>query len=236
MSVKTLLIPPVTNFDLEMLDKYWRWGGGEVRQIADPHVKDPSLVDTPIAIYGPRAFGTALSALYNVRLVTPDPMLITRVRNEYVSRSITRTSIGAISRTDFPAFIRPVVPGVFKARIFQHIQEFKEAVAHIRRKEEILHSPVLDRITKKIRGFILNGKVLDSGLYDGVTNGLDKYVMEWFAIDHRKMLPPAVVVDVVLIDNSNHPVVVGFHPAWCADLRGCGASKVLDCIAAATEG
>lgn len=231
--VKTLLIPPITNFDLEMLDKYWRWRGGDVVQVENPQVNNEALVNKPIAIYGPPAFGTALSALYNVTLVTPDPMLITRL-DGFVHRTFKQSSIGAVTRTDFPAFIRSLTPGIFKARIYHTIQDFKEAVAHIRRKEEILLSPVVAPITKKIRGFVLNGKVLDCGLNDGVTNGLDKQTIDHLATRYRKILPPAVVIDVAHLGVYNSPVVLGIHPAWCASFRGCGASKVFECIAAAT--
>lgn len=229
-----LLLPEKTAFQFEMLDKYWRWQGGQVRILDEYHQKDASLVGQQIAIYGNPEFANRLAEMYNVRLITPDRKAILKIRTDLLEREVKCSTIGAVSRDHFPAFISPVVPKVFPAGVYKNVQHFKETVEGIRRKEEVLISPVIHDITAKARGFVLNGKMMAAAIYEGESfmhwNG---GIIDIIAYQYRSMMPSTYVIDIAETREKGW-MLLDFKSTWEADLRGCGASKVIDCIVAAT--
>lgn len=230
-----LLIPEKRAFQYEMLDKFWRWQGGQVRVLDNYQVKDDSLSGQEIAIYGHREFATTVAKMYRVRLLSVDGRALSRFQPEYLERNVTHATIGTVTREQFPAFIKPVVHRVFPSGIYKSIQHFKETVDGIRRKEEIIVSQVIPhKITAKARGFILNGRMMAASVYEGRTlQSSTESFIELAAEAHRAILPATCVIDVADTYELGW-MVLGIKNTWETDLKGCSARGAIDCIVEAT--
>lgn len=230
-----LLLPEKTSYQFKALDENWRWQGGQVRILDQYQIKDNSLVGQQIAIYGDRKFAGVLAEMYKVRLISPDRSVISKIDTKFLEREVTCTSIGTISRDQFPAFISSVIPGAFPSAVYKNIQHFKEATGHIRRKEEILVSPFIHNIVAKARGFVLNGNLMAASVYEGgewPSSSAQSFI-DYVVSENKAILPSTCVIDVAATRNDGW-MVLGFKSSWEADLRYCGARKVIECIAAAT--
>jgi len=67
-----------------------------------------------------------VAQIYNVELLSPDDTLVARLEGKWTKRSIQLRQIGQLSAKDFPTFIKPVVPKIYIAGIFQNIEDFKK--------------------------------------------------------------------------------------------------------------
>lgn len=229
-----LLMPEKRDTEFEQLAAAWAGMGGQVKRLGKFWVRDEEIAKYPIAIYGNQAFAMVLAQIYNLQLVSPNDAWIAELDNKWTKRIVQRKQIGQLAATDFPIFIKPVVPKLFLAGIFPSISVFKEKTYGLAATEEILVSDIVDDICAEVRCFILDGEVKDMALYEGsadLTNG-ESFVNE-FIVGHKANLPQSVVVDIAYSKKLDW-FVLEFNAPWGAGLNNCKAEKVLDCILAAT--
>ena len=82
-------------------------------------------------------------------------------------RYIQLKQINQIVESDFPIFIKPVIPKMFIAGIFQTLNDFKQVVTGLQETEEILVSSIIENISAEARSYIKDGVVKDIALYEG---------------------------------------------------------------------
>lgn len=121
-----LLIPEKADVELERVFSAWTKNGGRIKRLGKYWIKDDELVNQRIAIYRNQAFALVLVQIYNLELLSPDDTLIARLENSWTKRNIQLKQIGQLSESDFPTFIKPVIPKIFLAGIFQSLEEFKK--------------------------------------------------------------------------------------------------------------
>lgn len=229
-----LLIPEKTDIEFEQVFASWTNKGGQIKRLGKYWIKDEELAKQKIAIYGNQTFAFVLAQIYNVELLSPDDTLITRLENKWVKRSVQRRQIGQLVETDFPIFIKPVIPKIFSAGIFKSFAEFKQVTDGLQNTEEILISGIVDNIQAEVRCYIMNGVVKDIAFYEGSADlSSGEEFVSVFISSNKKELPEAVVVDIAYSEQTGW-FILEFNACWGAGLNGCKAEKVIDCIIAAT--
>jgi len=229
-----LLIPEKADIELEQVFSTWTENGGRIKRLGKYWIKDEALVNQRIAIYGNQAFALVLAQIYNVELLTPDDTLIARLENIWTKRNIQLKQIGQLSENDFPVFIKPVVPKIFLAGIFNSLEDFRKVTIGLEDTEEILVSTIINNIQAEARCYILEGGVKDIAFYEGSADLQEgeKFVAD-FVINNKSQLPGAVVVDIAFSELTGW-FVLEFNACWGAGLNNCNADKVIDCIIGAS--
>jgi len=230
----TLLIPEKTDVEFEQIYATWANSIREIKRLGKYWIKDEELAKRKIAIYGNQTFALVLAQIYEVELLSPDDTLIARLDNKWTKRTVTLKKIGLITESDFPVFIKPVIPKIFLAAIFNTISDFKQATEGLEATEEILTSSIVEPIQAEARSFVLNGIVKDIALYEGfadINTGKD-FVAD-FINNNKDQLPDAVVVDIAYNEQKGW-FILEFNACWGAGLNNCKAENVIDCIISAT--
>jgi len=229
-----LLIPEKTDIEFEQVFATWTSNGGEIRRLGKYWIRNEELSDRRIAIYGNQTFAFVLAQIYGVELLSPDDTLIARLDARWTGRDVQLRQIGEIQESDFPVFIKPVIPKIFIAGVFDTLAAFNEVVQGLAADEQILVSSIVDPIQAEARAFIMNGNVKDIALYEGFAS-LDegREFLTSFMEDSRNDLPDTVVVDIAFNKQIGW-FVLEFNACWGAGLNNCSAEKVIDCIVNAT--
>ena len=230
----TLLIPEKTDPEFEQVFATWITNGGQIKRLGKYWIKDDELAQQKIAIYGNQAFALVLAQIYNVELVSPDDTLIVRLDNKWTKRYIQLKQINQIAESDFPIFIKPVIPKMFIAGIFQSLNDFKQIVAGLQETEEILVSSIIEKISAEARSYTKDGVVKDIALYEGSADltGGRQFVSD-FIESNKNNLPKVVVVDIAFSEQIGW-FILEFNACWGAGLNNCRADKIIDCIIGAT--
>jgi len=230
----TLLIPEKTDIEFEQVFETWTKKGGIIKRLGKYWIRDEELAKQRIAIYGNQTFSLVLAQVYNVELISPDDVLIAKLESKWTKRKIELKQIGQITQEDFPVFVKPVIPKLFIAGIFQTLTEFKQVTAGLQDSEQVLVSSIVGNIQAEARSFIIDGTVKDIALYEGsgdLTTG--KIFLNNFIDNSKKQLPSVVVVDLAY-SNDLGWFVLEFNACWGAGLNNCKAENVIDCIVGAT--
>lgn len=230
----TLLIPKKTDIEHEQMFSAWINNGGLIKRLDKFWIKDEELDQQQIAIYGNQAFALVVAQIYNVSLLSPDDSLIARLGHKWTKRKIQLKQIGQLADGDFPTFIKPVIPKMFIAGIFNSLSEFKNIVQGLQDTEEILLSTIVNNIQAEARCYIKEGAVMDIAFYEGAADLKEgeSFVSD-FMKENQNHLPAVVVVDIAYSEQAGW-FVLEFNACWGAGLNNCNAEKVIDCIVGAT--
>lgn len=229
-----LLIPEKTDIEFEQVFASWTRRGGQIQRLGKYWIHDEALAAQRIAIYGNQTFALVLAQLYHRTLLSPDDTLIARLDPSWTKRHITLRQIGQMTTAHFPVFIKPVIPKIFLAGIFETLTAFKEATAGLLETEEILVSAIVTPIQAEARSFIMDGRIMDIALYEGAADlGTGNSFLEAFVQHHQTELPRVVVIDIAYNEQTGW-FILEFNACWGAGLNNCSAEKVIDCIMGAT--
>lgn len=229
------MIPEKTDAEFEQVFATWTRKGGIIKRLGKYWIRDEALARQDIAIYGNQAFALVLAQIYNVTLISPDDTLIARLEQQWIKRNIALRQIGQITAGDFPVFIKPVIPKIFMAGIFETLADFQEVTAGLNDQEEILVSSIVAPIQAEARSFIKDGIVMDIALYEGTADlAAGKSFLTDFIGHHQHQLPHVVVVDIAYSEHTGW-FVLEFNACWGAGLNNCQAENVIDCIINATQ-
>ncbi len=229
-----LLIPEKTDIEFEQVFATWSNNGGLIKRLGKYWIKDETLLNKKIAIYGNQTFAFVLAQIYGVELLSPDDTLIARLDAKWTKRNIQLRSIGEIAEGKFPVFIKPVIPKIFVASVFKTLAAFKEVIQGLSNEEQILVSSIVDPIQAEARSFIMNGEIKDLALYEGFANLNEARIfLAEFLNNNSKDLPNVLVVDIAYNEHTGW-FVLEFNACWGAGLNNCSAEKVIDCIIKAT--
>lgn len=228
-----LLVPEKSDPESDAVCEAWIQRGGNVRRLGKYWIMDENIASKKIALYGNQTFSLVLEQIYAIKLISPDDTLIAKLERKWTGRTIQLKPLREIASTDFPLFVKPVIPKMFVAGVYQEPDAFERAVHGLKGEEQVLVSEIV-HIETEARAFVLNGKIMDISLYEGHGNLAEsrKY-LETFIAQHLEQLPASVVIDLAHAPKKGW-FILEFNAAWGAGLNGCDAHKVLDCIVNST--
>jgi len=230
----TLLISEKTDSEFEQVFATWTKKGGKIKRLGKYWIKDDELANEKISIYGNQTFAFVLAQIYHVELLSPDDKLIARLEHKWTKRNVVLKQIGQLVENDFPIFIKPVIPKIFTAGIFNAMSDLTAVITGLPDAEEILISSIVTDIQAEARSFVKDGVVKDIAFYEGAADleSGRNFVVKFMA-ENKNELPNVVVVDIAFSENTGW-FILEFNACWGAGLNGCEAKKVIDCIVGAT--
>lgn len=205
--------------------------GGTVHRIGR-FWEPPAFDAATVRVYGADSFCLVLQQKLGFPLCSPDDELLLRMPSEFLRRRLACRTLSETAELSFPLFIKPIVPKQFRGAVYQNSTALAVECRGLPETTAIFAAEVVC-FTAEARSFVLDGRVLDTALYEGaaivadaasVVDNLTKTVA----------LPRAVVVDTGFIVGRGW-AVVEFNAAWGAGLNGCDPEKALPAILAASE-
>lgn len=231
MKNELLLIPDKPDLERDSLAKIWEQNGGQVSRVGKFWIK-PETQGKRVSIYGYDSFCLVLAQLLEIEMLMPKDEMIAHLDNKFIKRKIELVQLSNLSEIEFPKFIKPVTPKLFKAEVFTSIENLKTVTAHIEDFEILICSEIIE-VKKEVRSFILNREIKDLAFYEGTG---DIEAPRQFINDFLKEvdldLPATFVLDLGFNETLGW-FVIEFNSSWGAGLNFCNPEKIVECIRAA---
>jgi hypothetical protein len=229
---RTLIIPEKSDIERDEVAEQWVALNGNVLRLDRFWEPPNSIVSSLVSLYGNDTFCLVLEQILGLKLVSPPDDLINRIGWKWLQRKTSIITLEEASLSNFPCFIKPTVPKLFKAAIYHQSKSFMDECKGLEPNAKVVVSSVVD-FRSEARSFILDGKVLDISIYEGNGNlsAANKFLID-FCNDVD--LPETCVIDVGLIDEVGW-VFIEANASWGAGLNGCMAQKVIPAILRGTS-
>jgi hypothetical protein len=232
MKDELLLIPEKVDAERNSLAQSWVKNGGQVLYVGKFWIK-PETHNKRITIYGNDTFVLVLAQVLNLNLLSTKDEEIASIDFRFVKRNLDIVSVNQVNQIQFPKFLKPVKPKLFKAQVFPSIKDLNEVIESFEKEELLICSEIIE-IEKEIRAFILNQKIMDLAYYEG--NGelaLPKDFISSFLENSKISLPSSFVLDIGWNQKQGW-FIIEVNSSWGAGLNSCHPDKVLKCIREAT--
>lgn len=232
MRNEILLIPVKPDIERDSVANTWVNKGGQVLRVGK-FWERPDIDSMRISIYGNDTFSLVLAQVVGVKLMIVRDEVIGEIDTKWTKRQIDILNISQITSTFFPTFIKPVKPKTFTSKVYKNHADFLAETNGIEQNEKIIRSDVIS-VDSEVRAFILNGKILDSAIYEGSAdlNTANQFLID-FISDFTVDLPKSYVVDLGYND-KNGWFIIEFNSSWGAGLNSCNPEKVINGIREAT--
>jgi hypothetical protein len=225
-----LLIPERTDVEQGAVARAFEKSGGTVHRIG--RFRDPPKVDpSGVRVYGSTSFYLVLQQKLGFNLSSPDDKLLLSVPRQQLKRKLALETLRDSLAGNFPRFIKPVTPMIFRASFFSSRELLSTECRDLSPDMLVFASEPVNMVVE-VRTFLLDGELLDAAIYEGQADlcAARDFVEE---LQNAMKLPPTLVIDVGLISKRGW-AVVEFNASWGAGLNGCSAEKVLPPILAAS--
>lgn len=226
----SLLVPDKPDVERDAVARAFEDCGGTVHRIArfwDP----PQFESSTVRVYGGVVFCLVLQQKLGFALCSPDDDLLLTVPPRFMNRQIWRRPLGEISSVDFPVFIKPVAPKLFRGAVYESTEALAAECRDLPAGTAVFVAEAVPFIAE-VRAFVLDAFTLDAAVYEGRADAATARDFVG-ALTKSMSLPRTVVVDIGLIDGRGW-AVIEFNPSWGAGLNECDAKKVLPAIVAAS--
>jgi len=227
-----LLIPEKADPERAQVAEVWQQKGGQVKIIGKFWLK-PETEGKRVTIYGNDTFSLVLAQVLNVKLLMPNDEIIAEVGAAFLKREVKILIISDKPKLNFPIFIKPVKPKLFRAKVYPSLKDFNAEIQDLPTDEKIIVSEVIE-IQSEIRSFISHEMLQDLAVYEGdaeVEEG-EKFI-EQFLDQHELDLPTTYVLDIGF-NVTKGWFIIEFNATWGAGLNFCDPQKVVSSIRAAT--
>lgn len=238
--MNTLILSPREIEDAEILSKAAQENGWKVSKLARWRVAKDFKIKGDIAIYGEPLFARVIAAQLERVLLEPEYDWLTKLEFEFVSRRIEYTAINKLANYSYPMFIKPPDDKLFTAKVYTSASEILSRKDLDGNQEVLVSEPVT--FTKEYRSHILNGEIVSCTRYlmnselDVSSNDESikraKTFVERLLKETRTKIPPAVVIDVGLLDSGEFAVVEA-NPCFGAGIYEGNAEAILKVLVAA---
>lgn len=237
----TLILPPRFTDDTNLVRKAAIEAGWAVERLSGWRAP-AELRDADPVLYGEPLFAAVVADSLGLALIEPPFNWLTTVPAARTRRHVRFMSLGD-ARGERSVFIKPADDKCFRARVYNSGDELPDASVLPDGTPVLVAEPV--HWTLEFRCFVLNRQLETLSVYsrdgelaeasDGTWPATDDEVRSattfiWALIgDAECGLPPAVVVDIGLIDERGWAVVES-NPAWGSGIYGCDPRRVLNVL------
>ncbi len=237
----TLILPPRYTEDSIRL---WRAAGeaGWTTQRLRGWRVDAPIDDDQLAIYGEPLFALAVAEqLEQVLLEAPLDWLC-RLPKRYVKRDNGFATLADFESLSYPTFLKPADDKCFPARVYQAAGDVPVHEPESYKIPVLFSEPAVWPV--EFRAFVRDGEVRTMSVYSRygeLIEGADpaasaesdareaRRFLEEMLVDAGVEVPPAVVVDVGMIEDVGWAVVES-NPAWGAGIYSCDPVDVIETL------
>ena len=216
----------------ESIAKVWEENEGEVLKLGKFWIK-PDTKGKRVSLYGFDSFCLVLAQILELEMLMPNDEVIAELDYKFLKRNIDIKLIKDVNIIQFPKFVKPVTPKLFKAEIFKTENELKSKIEGIKGDEKIICSDIIS-VEAELRSFILNNQIQDLAFYEG--NGsleeAENFIIT-FLEESNITFPKSFVLDIGFNQKSGW-FIIEFNASWGAGLNFCQPQKVINCIRTAT--
>jgi hypothetical protein len=117
-----LLIPDKPDVERDAVATAFERCGGVVQRIGrfwDP----PFFAPSSVRVYGPDVFCLVLQQKLNLTLCSPSDELLLLVPPKFLNRQVKHSTLNEILPFNFPSFIKPVTPKLFRGAVYESDDE-----------------------------------------------------------------------------------------------------------------
>ena len=227
---KVLLIPEKPDEDRDAVANAWLKSGGEVIRLAR-FWEPPALKSESVCVYGGSNFSLVVAQKLGLELVSPADDWLLKLDSKWLKRKLFSRTLAEIESVSFPIFIKPIVPKIFSAGVFNSSQELAGKCKGLEMETKLLFAEVV-RFESEARAFVAEQQILDCQIYEGrgEPHGAEDFIRSFL---QTESVLPTCVIDVGFIIDRGW-AVVEVNASWGAGLNGCAAHKILPAIAMAT--
>lgn len=223
-----LVLPDKDDVERNLVEVEWKKHNGKTLRIG--RFWEPPVLDVEnVRLYGNNIFCLILAEKLGIRLISPEDDFIFKIDYSWLKRRMSIASYADIDKVEFPSFIKPLVPKLFMAKVYQDLQELKIECKGLEEETRIIISEEVI-IESEVRAFVLNDKIETLAFYEG--NGdieQAKSFLDNFIAENEEKLPVTLVIDVGYIKDRGW-AVIETNAAWGAGLNGCEPFAVARCI------
>ena len=233
MKALTLVIPDKADIERDAVAFAWQENHGQVLRLG--RFWEPPALDTKnVRLYGSDSFCLVLAQILNLQLISPDDDVILKLSGHWLGRKVFASTLGQAVCLDFPCFVKPLTPKLFKADIYSDLAALEAACDNLPQETVILCSEIIS-IQAEARTFIKDGQVLTCAVYEGdAETSLSAHAFVQQMLDESKHLFPSTCVIDVALKSTGEWVFLEANATWGAGLNGCNPQAVAECIAQAT--
>lgn len=193
-----------------------------------------------VVFYAETLLADAIAPALGLALVEPDARWLAELPERHVRRWIRASTVASVRRRSERAFVKPADEKVFPARVYEPHETIDEEGAIDDQLPTLIAEPV--RFTIEVRAFVLDREVVTYSAYmrDGELARADDDTwplsdderegalacLAALCADREVALPPALVVDVGLVEGRGFAVVEA-NAAWASGICGCDPAAVL---------
>ena len=228
---KTLLIPDKADDERDAVARAWCEAGGEVMRLAR-FWEVSGLNKECVCLYGGSSFSLVVAQKLGLELISPADDWLLHLDPKWLKRKISGALLAEIHSIHFPAFVKPVVPKIFRSGVFNSAQELADECKGLAPDTRLLIGEVV-RFEAEVRSFVTNQQILHCQIYEGNAeiHDAENYLRSFL---REVSLPVTCVIDIGFIPQRGW-AIVETNASWGAGLNGCDARRVLEAIALATK-
>ncbi len=204
-------------------------------------LRSPDLEPGRIVIYMESLFAPSIAKEFGLQLVQLPDDWLQSLPDEYRLRSVTLTTLGQISQSTLPLFLKPPNEKAFPAKIYHQVEPLLEdydsatpvlAASPIEWESEY-RCFCLGRQVRTSSIYLRRGELCESATEEELiaAQAFAKRVLR----DKRVRIPQAFVLDVGIIVGHGWAVVEA-NAAWGSGIYGCDPDEVLRVLEQATIG
>jgi hypothetical protein len=227
----TLISPDKSDVERDAVCDSWQRNGGTVLRLSR-FWEPPPIEPSRVRLYGPDAFCLVVAQILGVKLMSPDDALLATLGQQFLNRNVTLTDLGQVQSFEFPLFVKPVVPKLFRANVYDDAESLSCECKGLETETRLLTSEPVE-IVGESRAFVLNGSVATGSMYEGAGN-IDEAISIANTVASTYPLPDTYVVDLAFIRDRGWSILE-FNASWGAGLNGCDPEQVVRCLEHATS-
>jgi hypothetical protein len=226
----TLLLPESPDPERDAVAVAWEAAGGAVLRVGR-FWERPPVESRTARVYGADTFCLVLAEKLDLDLVTPDDRVLATAPEALLHRRLAIVSLATLRPSDFPTFVKPVVPKQFRSGVYASLDLLGQETRGLDGATEVIVSEVVAFVAEA-RAFVCDTVVRTCAVYEGAAN-VDHAATFAEGVVMALELPRTCVVDVGLLSDGRW-ALVECNATWGAGLNGCDAARVVECLAAAS--
>ena len=229
--VLTLCIPAKSDSERDAVAAAWQARGGEVLAL-DRFWDPPPLERANVRLYGNDTFCLVVAQKLGLTLVSPPDDLLILLGPSATWRVIEAQTLAQGLQGPFPTFIKPLVPKVFRAAIYEDADSLRVETTGLALDTPILNSEIVT-FESEARAWVCDGEIKSIAVYEGTGSVVGaRLFLESFLMNSS--IPRTCVLDAGYIPGRGWALVEA-NATWGAGLNGCDPEAAALCLEFATQ-